>query len=280
MASGGAGNGMGRDANVKIRILDLFCGAGGAAKGYWLAFTKAGFEVEITGVDIASQKRYPYTFVKDDALHYAASHGWRFDFIHASPPCQAHSIITPDPAKHVDLIPHTRWLLESLGKPYIIENVMGAARAMRSPIMVCGAQLGLKVYRHRLFESSMYLMGMAHAPHRDNTPRAGHGISSKGFISVTSGGKRMRVAVDAKRRSGVYGISEKGFVSVTGHFTGVDYCRMAMGIDWMTAAELSQAVPPAYTEYLGRQLVTYFQNRRGYVTESVWDWRQYVEAAS
>lgn len=245
-----------------IRVLDLFCGAGGAARGYHDAFTEAGYTVESVGVDIAPQKRYPYTFVQDDALHYAATHGWSFDFIHASPPCQAHSIITPDKSKHVDLIPHTRWLLESLGKPYVIENVGGARRVLRNPIMLCGAQLGLKVYRHRFFESNVYLMAMAHIPHRDNTPRAGHGLSSKGFISITGGGKSLKVAADPKRRNGVYGMSDKGFVSVTGHFSGIEYCRMAMGIDWMTAKELSQAIPPAYTQFIGRQIVTWLQNQQ------------------
>lgn len=247
---------------MKPKLLDLFCKAGGAGMGYH----RAGFEV--VGVDIEPQRRYPFTFVKADALAYAAAHGYAYDAIHASPPCQAHSIITPKYArdKHVDLIPHTRWMLESLGLPYVIENVAGARDALRNPIMLCGSQFGLKVYRHRLFESNVFLFQPEHYPHRDNTPRAGHGVSSKGVLSVTSGGQgikpeqlaelgRVQVGVDPNRRSGVYGMSEKGFIGVTGHFTGVEYARFAMGIDWMTQDELAQAVPPAYTEWIGRQLI-------------------------
>lgn len=241
------------------KLLDLFGGGGGAGWGYYLA----GFDV--TGVDHRPQKRYPRNdhmrFIQADAIEYALSHGWQYNAIHASPPCQTHSQITPDKSKHVDLIPHTRFVLETLGLPYIMENVYGAKSAMRNPVMLCGAQFGLKVYRHRLFESNILLLVPSHAPHRDNTPRAGHGVSSKGFISITSGGKSLMVNAKAgRRRSGTYGISEKGFVTVTGHFSGIEYCRMAMGIDWMTAAELSQAIPPAYTEYLGRQLMRHIQN--------------------
>ena len=232
-------------------LLDLFCGAGGAGVGYY----RAGFEV--IGVDHAPQKRYPYQFVQADAIAYALTEGWRFDAIHASPPCQAHSNITPDKNKHIDLIPQTRFVLETLGVPYIIENVGGAAKALRNPFMLCGAQFGLKVYRHRYFESNVMIFAPTHEPHRDNTPRAGHGVSGKGFISVTSGGNTLMVAKDAGRRSGTYGISDKGFVSVTGHFSGIDYCKMAMGIDWMSGRELSQAIPPAYTEWIGRQLLHY-----------------------
>lgn len=206
-----------------FKLLDLFCGAGGAGMGYH----RAGFDV--TGVDIAPQPRYPFAFVQGDALEYVAAHGHEYDAIHASPPCQAHSHITPDRSKHIDLIPETRAALESSGLPYVIENVMGAAKSLRHPIMLCGAQFGLKVYRHRLFESNVMLLMIPHTPHRDNTPRAGRGISSKGFIVVS------------------------------GHFSGIDYCRMAMGIDWMTGKELAQAIPPAYTEFIGRQLAMHLK---------------------
>ena len=238
------------------KLLDLFCGAGGAGMGYH----RAGFDV--VGVDLKPQPRYPFTFIQADALDYVAAEGWRFDAIHASPPCQSHSIITPDKSKHVDLIPQTRFWLESMGVPYVIENVYGARKSLRNPVMLCGADFGLKVYRHRLFESSILLMTFPHTPHRDNTPRAGHGTSAKGFISVTSGGNSLKANPAARRRGGTYGISEKGFVSVTGHLSGIEYCRMAMGIDWMTGAELSQAIPPAYTEFIGRQLLNVVLARR------------------
>jgi len=244
------------------KLLDLFCGAGGAGMGYY----RAGFDV--VGVDIKCQPRYPFEFIQADALAYIAAHGWEYDAIHASPPCQSHSRITPKYAlhRHVDLIPHTRFFLEALGLPYVIENVAGARATLRNPIMLCGSQFGLKVYRHRLFESNVLLFEPAHYPHRDQTPRAGHGISPKGFLSVTSGGQgikahqiaeleRLQIGIDPKRRSGVYGMSPKGFISVTGHFSGVEYARYAMGIEWMTQDELAQAIPPAYTEWIAHQLI-------------------------
>lgn len=244
---------------MKPKLLDLFCGAGGAGMGYH----RAGFDV--TGVDIRPQPRYPFTFVQADALAYVAQYGWMYDAIHASPPCQSHSNITPDKSKHLDLIPQTRFWLETISAPYVIENVVGARKALRNPVMVCGADFGLKVYRHRLFESNVFLFTFPHVPHKDNTPSAGHGVSEKGFISVTSGGKSLEVMVKtnpaARRRSGTYGISSKGFVSVCDHFSGHEYCKFAMGIDWMTSAELSQAIPPAYTEFLGRQLMAYVMAR-------------------
>lgn len=246
-----------------FRLLDLYCGAGGAGTGY----ARAGFEV--VGVDWKPQKRYPFTFVQGDAIEYLREHGHEFDAIHASPPCQAHSNITPDKSKHVDMIPITRQTLQQIGKPHIIENVPGAKKAMVNPVMLCGAQFDLKVYRHRFFESSFPLLTPEHIPHNDNTPPAGHGVSSRGFISVTSGGNSLKVNTNknAGRRSGTYGISDRGFVSVCGHFSGIDYCRMAMGIDWMSSAELAQAIPPAYTEYLGKQLYSYLECQRSGIVD-------------
>ena len=237
---------------TKPKLLDLYSGAGGAGYGYKLA----GFDV--TGVDNRPQPRYAGDrFIQGDALAYVAQYGWMYDAIHASPPCQAHSHITPDKSKHLDLIPQTRFWLETLGLPFVIENVGGARKALRNPMMLCGADFGLKVYRHRFFESNVLLLAPHHVPHDDNTPRAGHGVSEKGFISITSGGKDLTVKHNPKRRSGTYGVSSKGFVSIAGHFSGINYCRFAMGIEWMTGRELAQAIPPAYTEYVGRQLMQY-----------------------
>ncbi len=241
---------------MKPLLLDLFCGAGGAAVGY----ARAGFEV--VGVDNRPQKHFPFRFIQADALDYAASEGWRYDAVHASPPCQMYSNITPDKSKHIDLIPQTRYWLETLGLPYVIENVGGARKVLRNPIMLCGADFGLKVYRHRFFESNVMLLAMPHIPHHDNTPRAGHGKSSKNFSSITSGGNSLEVKRSWGRPNVPLGLSAKGFVSVCGKVTGVDYCREAMGIDWMTAAELSQAVPPAFTEYVGRQLMAFVLARK------------------
>jgi DNA (cytosine-5)-methyltransferase 1 len=208
-------------------LLDLFCCAGGAGKGYQMA----GFYV--VGVDIDPQPRYAGDeFHQDDALAFTAAYGWMFDAIHASPPCQRYSRMTPRKYRdnHPDLIAPTRFWLASIGVPYVIENVELAP--LRNPIMLCGSQFGLKVYKHRLFESNVYLMAMSHAPHRDQTPRAGHGnVSPKGFITL-AGGKT------------------------------VDDTRAAYGINWMTGKELAQSVPPAYTHFIGRQLMTVVTNRR------------------
>lgn len=210
-----------------MKLLDLFCGAGGAGMGYH----KAGFEV--VGVDIRPQPRYPFSFVQADALDYAAAHGWEFDAIHASPPCQRYSRITPVDRREEkpDLVAPTRWLLETLGLPYVIENVVGAP--LCETIMLCGAMFGLQVYRHRIFESNILLLAPTHTRHIYKCPPAGKGAGKDegGFISITSGGQGMG----------------KG---------GRDYARRAMGIDWMTGDELAEAIPPAFTKYIGQQLMT------------------------
>lgn len=219
---------------AKPRLLDLFSGAGGASAGY----SRAGFDV--TGVDIAPQPNYPFEFHQADALDYLAEYGEDYDFIHASPPCQRHSTLkrlhnTPAYAeKHTDWIDRTRALIETFDVPYVIENVVGAP--LRNPILLCGAQFGLHVYRHRLFESSMLLMQPPHYPHADKTPSLGRGVSPKGFISVGGTGGVVSSGLPAGR-------------------TANEYMAEAMGIDWMTRRELSQAIPPAFTQYIGTQMM-------------------------
>lgn len=224
----------------KPRLLDLFSKAGGASKGY----QRAGFHV--TGVDIEPQPRYcGDRFIQADAIDYVATHGWEYDAIAASPPCQVHTSIgrlhkgDDYYERHVDLIPVTRFMLESIGLPYVIENVTGAP--LRNAVMLCGSQFGLKVYRHRLFESNVMILAPCHVPHADQTPSSGHGVSPKGFISVTGNG---------------------GAKSIPKGFNYMSYVSMAMGIDWMNRAELSQAIPPAYTEYIGRQLINHVLYQR------------------
>lgn len=228
----------------KPRLLDLFCCAGGAAMGYH----RAGFEV--VGVDINPQPNYPFKFVQDDAIGYVLAHGWKFQAIHASPPCQAHTALkslhqnAAYTEKHIDLIPHTRFALNAIGLPYIIENVTGARKTLINPVMLCGADFGLKVYRHRWFESNMMLLVPCHVPHRDTTPGAGRGISPKGFVTVSGDGGQMKGAD-------------------YGGLTFRQYAAKAMGIDWkMTRREQSECIPPAFTEYLGKQLMRYVEARR------------------
>jgi DNA (cytosine-5)-methyltransferase 1 len=205
---------------ARRRLLDLFCCQGGAGMGYHLA----GFEV--TGVDLFPQPRYPFTFHQGDALEFLRRHGHEYDAVHASPPCQAHTnaqkIMAND---HPDLIGPTRELLDFLGVPYIIENVPGAP--LVEPIELCGAMFGLGTYRHRLFESSLPLVAPAHPEHTTRTTKMG------------------RRPVDGE------------MMHVVGNFSGVEKAKAAMGIDWMTRDGLRESIPPAYTQYLGAQVLEY-----------------------
>lgn len=212
-----------------MKLLDLYCAGGGAGWGYHLA----GYEV--TGVDILHQKHYPLTFIQSDALDYLAEHGHEYDLIHASPPCQVHSRMTRKEhrANHLELIGPTRDLLQKMGLPYIIENVEDARDFLRSPIMLCGTMFGLQtpagnqLRRHRLFELS-WASSL-------QTPECNHNDLSA--VGVHGGGQH-----PARRRS----------TDPAADFT-VKARRQVMQIDWLTRDELSQAIPPAYTQWLGME---------------------------
>lgn len=202
---------------TRPRLLDLFCCQGGAAMGYY----RAGFDV--TGVDIAPQPRYPFAFVQGDALEYVAAHGHEYDAIHASPPCQAYSKTQRIQGnQHPDLIAATRGVLQATGRPYVIENVPGAP--LLNPVQLVGSMFGLRTMRPRLFECSFAVPFRLAPP-----PAARHA-------------KMGRLA-----REGEY-------VHIAGHGHAGQW-REAMGIDWMTRDGLSQAIPPAYTEYVGAHLL-------------------------
>lgn len=207
-----------------MRLLDLFCGAGGAAVGYH----RAGFD-DIVGVDYVAQPHYPFEFIQLDAIDYCRRHGAEFHLIHASPPCQKFStmsVVWPDRRKkRMDLLTPTRNLLSEIGVPYVIENVPGAP--LHNPIMLCGTMFGLLVIRHRLFETNPPIY-FAPAP-------CAH----------------LRKVVKHGRRPD----REKHYHGVTGGISDVEFARDAMGIDWMTGKELVQAIPPAYTEWLGKQML-------------------------
>lgn len=227
----------------KYKILDLFCKAGGAAKGY----ADAGFEV--VGVDIVPQPNYPYKFIQMDAIEFLKTQDLsEFDAIHASPPCQKHTKAQAlskgrnggKYGEHPDFIPQTRELLNEIGKPYIIENVEGSP--LKNPISLYGSQFdNLYTQRRRLFESNIPLKEPEKKMQRHKTPTAGNGIGEDGWISICGSG-------------GVRGMNAKQIVLYWGFALG--------GIDWMTREELAEAIPPKYTEFLGRQLIQYIEGSK------------------
>lgn len=248
---------------MKPRALDLFCGAGGATRGLQLA----GFHV--TGIDNRPQPRYVGdAFIQADALRPPARLE-DFDFIWASPPCQAHTALKNmwNSRRHEDRIPETRELLVDSGVPYCIENVPGAP--LKATIRLCGTMFGLgtpcgaELRRHRWFETSFILM----------QPTCEHGRSVIGVY-----GEHAR---DRTRTVGIYGEGCRDAssdprrprtVSITCHTPqqnvernvvrqtySADDARAAMGADWMTIAELSQAIPPAYGEFIGRAALRYLE---------------------
>lgn len=224
----------------RFRLLDLFCCAGGAGVGY----ARAGFDV--VGIDIEAQPNYPFPFIQCDALRLDPAFLSLFDAVHASPPCQSYS----DLAKrngNADawprLIEPVRKLLVSSSLPYIIENVEGAP--LNNPVMLCGTMFkGLRVIRHRLFEVNFPLLTPSH-------------------------GKHPKVHTFDKRKSH-YGKTNdmRDFVQVTGGGNcTIAAARDAMQIDWMTKGEMNEAIPPAYTEFVGKQLLQYLVAQK----QSFWD---------
>lgn len=223
-----------------MKILDLFCGAGGMSKGY----EEAGFEV--VGVDLERQPHYvdPVNFYVGDALEwldYLIDGGepatGPFDAIHASPPCQAYTTLqNQNKRTYPRLIAPVRRKLDLIGKPYVIENVAGARSAMRDPVMLCGAMdifPELRVLRHRLFETNWDL---AQPEHPKKHPLVVSVDKRKAHYG------KLDPKVDYL---GVYGGGHGGTTADLGD---------AMGIDWMTRKEINQAIPPAYAKYIGEQL--------------------------
>jgi DNA (cytosine-5)-methyltransferase 1 len=200
------------------RLLDLFCGAGGAAMGYH----RAGFDV--VGVDIEPQPNYPFEFVLADAIDYPLE---GVDAIHASPPCQAYAGLAAKDGRHPRLIEPVRQKLATSGVPWVIENIEGAP--LHTTFRLCGSMFGLNVRRHRLFETSHLILG---------PPPCAHGTQ-----------KEVRA---------YYG--KKGWLAWAGRqplLRGtVEQATADMGINWMTWDELREAIPPAYTEWIGRHLLS------------------------
>lgn len=213
-----------------MRLLDLFCCAGGAGMGY----SRAGFEV--VGVDKAPQPHYPFEFHQSDALEYLEKHGAEFDVIHASPPCQRYSqaVKKVNRSNHDDLLDVTQDALMSLGKPYVIENVPTAP--MLEAFTLCGSMFDLPVRRHRKFVSNLFLL----------TPSCQH----RDFPAIYPPAWNRKNPLRVLSISGGYQTKKQ---------LGEDFMKMhkdAMGIDWeISYKELSEAIPPAYTEWIGRQIL-------------------------
>jgi DNA (cytosine-5)-methyltransferase 1 len=223
----------------KPLLLDLFCCEGGAARGY----AAAGFRIEGVDTDRSVARRYPFTFHYGDALAYLAEHGHRYDAIHASPPCQAYSTLAASLsprqlASYPKLIDPVRELLEASGKPYIIENVVGAP--LRDPVLLCGSMFDLtapdvdgtplRLERHRLFESNVPLV---EPPVHRHDP-------AQTVAGIYGGGRSVR---------GGKGTGRGGYTPI------LQVRQRLMGVRHMTQQGLSEAIPPAYTEYLGTQLI-------------------------
>ena len=206
-------------------LLDLFCCEGGAAVGYH----RAGFDV--IGVDIDPQPNYPFTFVQGDALDKINTIGREVDAIHASPPCQSYTTMSNRHGSHeLELIGETRWMLRAIGVPYAIENVCGARSHMESPIMLHGGQFGLNLYRPRLFESNVILTPPPKAPRPKDAAAVYGRREDRRLLWTRADGSELRAA-------------------------SLDEAREAMGMPWATWNGCREAIPPAYTEFIGRQLI-------------------------
>lgn len=217
------------------RLLDLFCCAGGAAKGY----AEAGFDV--LGVDIDPQPNFPFGFLQGDALNLDVEFLAGFDAIHASPPCQSYSDLAKRNGNGDEwprLVEPVREMLEKTGKPYVIENVEGAP--LINATVLCGTMFPeLRVIRHRLFEANFPLTAPDHIPHKEHPLVHTH-----------------------DKRKNHFGKTDewKDYVQVTGGGNcTIAAAYDAMGIDWMTKKEINESIPPAYKRYVGRQLMRHFQ---------------------
>lgn len=280
---------------MKPKLLDLFCGAGGAAMGYH----QAGFEV--VGVDLEPQKHYPFEFHEADAFEYLAEHWQEFDAIHGSPVCKGYSVMNNLPwlkgrEYPLQILP-LREALNAIGKPYVIENVMGAKygakglakRGLEAHGMqagwLCGTMFGLPFYRHRLFETNWFWLQPGHPNYQ--------GVIKKGRLFGNNGGRLATIVYAANSGAGIGNGPEwrskkgltlrPGYEHVefsmptllntdslaarqqgngtqaagvgVGHAKGWRLAAEAMGIDWMNREELTQAIPPAYTRFIGEQLL-------------------------
>lgn len=208
-----------------LRVLDLYSHRGDMGMGYYLA----GFEVVGVDIDADCGAEYPFEFIHGDAIEYLLAHGHEFDLTHGSPPCQAWSPLNAYNHKvYPELIAPTRGAMRAVGRPYVIENVEAARPELVAPALLCGPMFDLKVYRHRLFETSFPLTTPDHPAHGPLCTRNGYlPTEAKPFMTIT-GGKHSR----AWQRT----------------------AAAAMGTPWITTVKgVCEAIPPAYAEWIGRQ---------------------------
>ena len=217
------------ESGRRPKLLDLFCGAGGAGMGYH----RAGFDV--VGVDIAPQPHYPFEFHQADVMVqfddgiYEAGFG-PFDAVHASPPCQGYTTMNNRHGSSIPkLIEPVRGLLVASGLPYVMENVPGALRALRSPLELTGEMFGLRVHRPRLFESNVLLLSPPRS-RRQADPIAVYGKNDGRRLWTRADGSELRVA-------------------------DLETAREAMDMPWADWDGVKEAIPPAYTEWIGCQLL-------------------------
>tara|TARA_R100000655_G_scaffold92848_1_gene134054 strand:+ start:12621 stop:13367 length:747 start_codon:yes stop_codon:yes gene_type:complete len=239
-----------------MKLLDLFCGEGGAAAGY----IAAGWTVHGVDLKASAAKRYPgHDFVQTDALAFLMKYGHEYDAIHASPPCQGYSIATAGNqaarSKHVRLIAATRELLRLTNRPWVIENVEQAGSQMIDPIMLCGRMFGLGAIdadglpltldRHRLFESNVPLVAPPHATHGREQVAGVYGGSRRAkrlpSESLAAVAPRDRYAARVERGGGYVPRS-------------LEVKQALLGIDWMTVKGMEESIPPVYAQHVGLQL--------------------------
>lgn len=219
--------------NNKPVVLNLFCCQGGSGAGYG----DAGFTVY--GVDQSPQPRYPYPFVQADALEFLTRHrDWISEcvsLVDASPPCRLYSVTQRIQGNdHPDLIGPVRELILATGVPYVIENVADAEPELKNPVTLCGTMFGLRTYRHRLFETGGWeLTAPEHPEHVQDTVKMGRPLQPGDFYHAV------------------------------GNFSGVEYARQDMGVTWMSRDGIRECVPPAYTEYIGRQFLAQREGHHG-----------------
>lgn len=256
-----------------LKLLDLFCGAGGTAKGY----ADVGFEV--VGVDIEPQPHYPYEFHQADAFEYLVEHWQEFDAIHGSPVCKGYTVMNNLPwlknrEYPLQILP-LREALNAIDKPYVIENVMGARwgavglvkRGLEAHGMqagwLCGTMFGLPFYRHRLFETNWFWLAPGHPTHCA-TIRSGDSLQARRYVRrIGPNAGKVELTHKGGVTDNIVSSSlakwQRGVAVGIGHAAGWKQAAEAMGVPWMIRDEVTQAIPPAYTRFIGQCLLVHLE---------------------